>query len=249
MDAGLIDRIETNVERAASALFGGAAGFSAYRLLSGSVPQTELVVWTVAALALATLLSRRVLVAAGTGKPRFSVTVFDVRELEPFEADELLLTNAERVGSAELVLTKADECHPGELLLTEADRCEPGELLLTEADRREAGELLLTEADRRHPGELLLTEADRREPGELLLTASDRLHPAPGEPLVLDDIVAELGPDARVVRLFDRKAMPTPGQLKSRIDSHLEQGSTPPASTDAAKALSDALAELRRSLR
>ena len=80
----------------------------------------------------------------------------------------------------------------------------------------------------------------------LELTEADRV-PEP-EALVLDDVLAELGPDARVVRLFDRSAMPTPGQLKARIDHHLEQESSAPGS-DASQALSDALAELRRALR
>jgi hypothetical protein len=218
MDAGLIDRIETNVERVASVLFGGAVGFAVYGWLWGSLPRPELAASTGGAAAIAVLLCRRALNAIGPREPRHSVPMFDVRDIESFGVDELLLTGAARIGSAELVLTDADRLHPGELLLTEADRREPVELLLTEADRL-------------HPGELFLT---------------DRLHPARQEPLVLDDILAELGPDARVVRLFDRKAMPTPGQLKSRIDSHLNQR---PAQAEAAKALSDALAELRRSLR
>jgi hypothetical protein len=113
------------------------------------------------------------------------------------------------------------------------------------------GELLLTDAHRAEPDELVLTNADQIEPDELLLSDSDRLEP---EPLVLDDILTELGPDSRVVRLFDRKAMPTPGQLKSRIDSHLdlgslEQGASAGGPPDASEALSAALAELRRSLR
>lgn len=83
-------------------------------------------------------------------------------------------------------------------------------------------------------------------PGELLLT--ERLVPpvAKGE-LVLDDILAEIGPDSRVVRLFDPVAMPTAGQLKDRIDRHLE-GAPPGTAPDASQALFDALAELRRSL-
>lgn len=105
--------------------------------------------------------------------------------------------------------------------------------------------LLLSEADRIGTSELVLTDDDQVQPGELLLT--DRLQ-AENDPLELNDILNELQPDARVVRLFDRKAMPTPGQLKSRIDSHLEQGPARPLS-DASQALSDALAELRRSLR
>jgi hypothetical protein len=124
----------------------------------------------------------------------------------------------------------------------------PKELLLT--DRvASADELLLTDR---------LTSAD-----ELVLTDSDRVNPgakpADQGPLVLDDILAEIGPEARVVRLFDRRAMPvpgpTPGQLQLRIADHLGDGapaSTPsntPAPPDASQALSAALAELRRSLR
>lgn len=95
------------------------------------------------------------------------------------------------------------------------------------------------------PDELLLTEADRFNP-ELILTDADRLDST--EPLDLDDILAEIGPESRVVRLFDRKAMPTPGQLRSRIDHHLD-GAAAPAQADDSHALSEALAELRRSLR
>ena len=120
------------------------------------------------------------------------------------------------------------------------------ELLLTDADRLNA-ELILTDADRLND-ELVLTETDRIR-DELLLTDADRLGAAGADPLVLDDILSEIGPESRVVRLFDRKSMPTPGQLKSRIDSHLDRARKPHASEDAAKALSDALAELRRSLR
>jgi hypothetical protein len=113
-------------------------------------------------------------------------------------------------------------------------------------------ELLLTDADRLESrGELVLTDGARLPPGELVLTAADRIDAAApqDQPLVLDDVLAELGPESRVVRLFDRKAMPTPGQLKSKIDDHLGQGVPSAAQSDASQALSDALAELRRSLR
>lgn len=90
------------------------------------------------------------------------------------------------------------------------------------------------------------------EPCELVLTEAQRLNPveqSPSleEPLELNDVLHEVGPDTRVVRLFDPNAMPTPGQLKTRIDRHLE-GGLPPASPDASQALYDALAELRLSL-
>lgn len=84
---------------------------------------------------------------------------------------------------------------------------------------------------------------------ELVLTESDRLRDsasseAPDE-LLLDDVLAKLEDFSRVVRLFDRSAMPTPGELKNRIDQHLDRS---PA-LDASQALHDALSELRRSLR
>lgn len=69
--------------------------------------------------------------------------------------------------------------------------------------------------------------------------------PLAEEPLDLVDILTELEPDSRVVRLFDPASMPTPGELKTRIDDHLDAAH----SADAAQALHDALAELRRSLR
>jgi hypothetical protein len=90
------------------------------------------------------------------------------------------------------------------------------------------------------------------ESDELVLTEAQRLKPVvqsppPEEPLELNDVLHEVGPDTRVVRLFDPGAMPTPAQLKARIDRHLE-GGLPPASPDASQALYDALAELRLSL-
>lgn len=91
--------------------------------------------------------------------------------------------------------------------------------------------------------ELLLTTADIVYP-ELLLTEADRL--VDEEPLELDDILAELGPDSRVVRLFDPAKMPTPGQLNAQIEAHQARS---PAYPDASQQLSEALAELRRSLR
>jgi hypothetical protein len=95
-----------------------------------------------------------------------------------------------------------------------------------------------------------LRKIDPVEPPELLLTERlEPARPAPDEALVLDDILAELGPDSRVVRLFDPAAMPTPGQLNDRIERHLGKGAAPATSADASQALHDALAELRRSMR
>ena len=190
MSARLIDPTGSNLERGAAALFAGAAGYAVYTLLGASVLQPQLTAYTAAAIAVAYLLCNGMLNAAAGRQLQLRIPVFDVREFDPFEPDELLLT---------------DQLH-NELVLTEADRLD-GELVLTDADR-------------------LPTQ----------------------EPLVLDDVLAAVEADSRVVRLFDRKAMPTPGQLGSSIDRHLEQGPHV-AHPDAAQALSDALAELRRSLR
>jgi hypothetical protein len=88
---------------------------------------------------------------------------------------------------------------------------------------------------------------------ELLLTDADRFGPshsptAAGEPLELNDILEAIGPESRVVRLFDSAAMPTPRELMDRIGGHLEVSAPPAAPPDASQALYDALAELRQSL-
>jgi hypothetical protein len=179
MGGRVMGRMESFAERGASVVLGGAVAYAAVRLLSGAIPELQLALTATAVGAISCLLSLRALNAAARRAPQFAVPVFDVRDLEELESDELLLT--ERVND---------------------------ELVLTDADRLDS--------------------------------------PAP---LELDDILAQIGPDSRVVRLFDRKAMPTPGQLKTQIDSHLEQAAAPHAQPDASQALSDALAELRRSLR
>jgi hypothetical protein len=97
---------------------------------------------------------------------------------------------------------------------------------------------LLPPAAAGHGVQALLAEADRLS-GEAPAAAR-------GDELVLDDVLAGLGPDCRVVRLFDPAAMPTAGELKDRIDRHLDDGA---ACADDSQALHDALAELRRSLR
>lgn len=79
-----------------------------------------------------------------------------------------------------------------------------------------------------------------------LLAEADRSLAHAEDELVLEDILAALGPNFRVVRLFEPGNMPTPAQMKARIDRHLEGDGT--AAPDASQALHDALADLRRSL-
>ena len=109
-------------------------------------------------------------------------------------------------------------------------------------------ELILTDADRIYE-ELLLTESDRLV-SELVLTEANRLTPtATEEPLLLDDIVEAMGPDSRVVRMFDRRAMPTLSELQSRIGARNAASPRVAESMDASQELADALAELRKALR
>lgn len=65
------------------------------------------------------------------------------------------------------------------------------------------------------------------------------------EALLLDDILASMAPDSRVVRLFAPDQMPTAGQLQERIDRHVGGA----RDDDAADALHQALAEIRKALR
>jgi hypothetical protein len=178
-------RIEKNVDRAASALFGLACGYAANLWFVGELSKPVLGAATAAAAAFAYLLSTRALGAVHPQLPRLKVPIFDVREVEPMDPTELVPAN------------DAEETDRAELLLT--DRVEPAQTT-----------------------------------GE--------------EPLLLDDILAEPLSNSRVVRLFDPSAMPGAGDLKSRIEGHFKSEISAAQTHDAAQALHDALAELRRSL-
>ena len=91
--------------------------------------------------------------------------------------------------------------------------------------------------------------------GELLEEADvvaivERLGATPakpsGEELVLDEVLAAIEPESRVVRLFEPND--TAGEMQARIDRHLRSSprQIPP---DATQELHEALAALRRSLR
>lgn len=127
------------------------------------------------------------------------------------------------------------------------------QIIEPEEVEEEVNELLLTEEMVR-PSELLLTSGMAVLTSELLLTRAQMLKPPVekrSDPLLLDDVLAELRPDSRVVQLFDPNRMPTPGELKTRIDRHLgavSTGVSDEPQPDASQALYDALAELRRSL-
>lgn len=86
------------------------------------------------------------------------------------------------------------------------------------------------------------------EPTALPLSAfaAPEIEPVP-EPqaLLLDDILASMEPDSRVVRLFAPDQMPTAGQLQAQIDRHIGGA----RDDDAADALHQALADIRKALR
>lgn len=192
MNVRMINRVETGAEQAAAALLALSVGYAVY---SGFREEAQHLLYAAAAATAAYLLCLYGMKAASSSESRFTIRVFDVRNIGGLELDELLLTD--------------------EISDT---------LLLTDSDRVDA--------------ELVLTDADRLQ---------DTIA-ATSEPLVLDDVLAAVGEGARVVRLFDRKAMPTPGQLSSSIERHLDRAAHA-SQPDAAQALSNALAELRRSLR
>lgn len=100
--------------------------------------------------------------------------------------------------------------------------------------------------------ELLLDQVSRDD-SALDILLLDHLEDAASEKvaeLLLDDPLPVPAPESRVVQLFADGRMPTAGQLKTRIDRHLADGGKAAAPAgDASDALSEALAELRRSLR
>ncbi len=81
------------------------------------------------------------------------------------------------------------------------------------------------------------------------LVLTDVMQPVSDEALVLDDILAEIGPESRVVRLFDRDGMPMAGSFDDRGEQHPGGEGPGSAPADASQGLLDALSELRRSLR
>ena len=71
--------------------------------------------------------------------------------------------------------------------------------------------------------------------------------------LLLDDPIAPLATDSRVIQLFKPEPLPEPGELVARISDFLDHGRettvADPARHDASEALHAALADIRRSLR
>lgn len=97
----------------------------------------------------------------------------------------------------------------------------------------------------------LLLDTPYEEP---LLLDTPHEEPTEQDVLMIEDALTQPHPASRVVQLFASQPMPTPGQLKERIDRH-RAGESPrladgrPSPPDASEALYAALDELRRSLR
>jgi hypothetical protein len=240
MQAGFVTRVEKNVDQAASVLFGVACGYSAYLWLGALGRLGAPVVASVAAgIALvAYLASFRVLSAVEPEARKLPVREFRLREVEPLEPEDF-----DALEPADFVAL--DPGHTPALLAAPAAP-EPEELLLTDQvaqpQESEQVELLLTDTYE-------AKEVEEPEPAEPEPTQPIEVANAVGaQPDLLDDEALQFGPDSRVVRLFDAAAMPTPGQLGSRIDHHLHGEPAAMQSAEAAQALQDALAELRRSI-
>lgn len=182
-----IERIERNIDRAASAMFAAACGYAGFVWLRFSTGRPLLAAETAAIAVFSYLLSVRVLGSVKPAVCKAPVPIFNVRDVEPIE---------------------------------------------TTAAPEQLEEAVSVEA----------TPAEDASPTDAPPMVDEQA-------LVLNDILAALEPDSRVVRLFDPAAMPTAGELKSRIDRHLDDEAAAAQSFDAAQALHEALAELRRSIR
>lgn len=122
---------------------------------------------------------------------------------------------------------------------------EPAALEQDDRSRAEAAdqELLLT-------AELTVQPAgDERQPEGSMDAAEPNSAAGPAEELLLDDVLARIESGSRVVQLFDPQRMPTAGELRERIDRHLESGAADAQPADASYDLHQAIEALRSSLR
>ena len=232
MQAGTVTRLEKNVDQAASVLFGVACGYSGFLWLAAADRLGPAVVMALAgALALvAYLLSFRFLSAVQPDPRKLPVRAFRLREVEPLEPEDF-----EDFGAFEPKGFPTFERADVQALL-------PG----PSADTPELPELLLTGSYEPEPQPEL---EQASEPPKLELTeAVEPQSPVEQEIARPDADLEQPRPQSRVVSLFDAAAMPTPGQLGSQIDRHLQREPAAVQSAEAAQALQDALAELRRAI-
>ncbi len=272
MDAASITRIEKGVDRSASALFGLACGYAAYAWFAGRAQEPVLGLEAAAAFVLGYVLSMRGLGSIHPEPRKVPVSIFDVREVEPMApverpAVERVRTSAERAVAkeaqpvAETPVTIAETM--AETPVTPAEPVAempiaPNQPLAETAIPREAEPV--AEGPITQPVEASIgAPPEPAEPVEefgaadsLELELNDAAEREVESPPASSD--PEIGVDegargARVVHLFDPASMPTPEEMISRIDQHLEGHPSAAQSADAAQALHQALAELRRSIR
>ncbi len=225
MQAGSVIRIEKNVERGASVAFALSCSYAGFGwvALHGTTFLAGF-----AALCLfspAYMLCARLLGKIEPEARPLHVPIFHVEDIERDDPRQRLLADFQRIA--------------------ELERAERSPLLLT--SRRGKKSVDLDEVI--EPTVTLDDQASPESFGELLLTdIVDQASEDKDDALLLDQPLKADPPESRVVQLFGAVS-PTPGQLKSRIDRHLERNVVDSENFDASQALHEALAELRRSLR
>lgn len=258
MDAASITRIEKSVDRSASALFGLACGYAAYAWFAGRAQEPVLGMEAGGAFVLGWLLSLRALSAIKPQPRKVPVPIFDVREVEPMAPVERPVLQRVRPAAERPIPEEAEPAAEGSPTPAEpiAETPLAQDQSVVEAalpdDAESVAETPMTDTveTSNEP-----TAVEVAEPVEQF-GAADSLEfelNVPIEPETESQQASsgddEDERDSRVVHLFDPASMPTPEEMISRIDRHLEGQPSAAQSANAAQALHEALAELRRSIR
>jgi hypothetical protein len=244
MQSRSVTRIETGVDRGASALFAIACGYAAYGWFAHHVAPIRLAAQTLATFVFAYFLAARVLGSVKPEVEKIPIPVFDIRAVDDFEDFE---RTRSRFHGANRVATVEEELEPLVLDVPVdefANREGPGLRLI------EAGEAVDERLEGSDPeASAAAAESELDQGYGPNLAESDRLVSLENDsdPLLLEDKLVEPTSDSRVVRLFDSAAMPR-GATDDRLEPlPMDALSIEPG--DASQALHEALAELRRSLR
>lgn len=250
MDAASITKIEKGVERSASALFGLACGYAAYAWLAGRTQEPILGLEAATAFALGYLLSLRGLSSIQPEPRKVPVSIFDVRDVEPMAPVERPLLERVRPAAERPIPEEAETVVEAPTLEEPEVEARP-ELEVDPIAYTPGVEEFFEPAEPAAPDPVAPGEAfGAADSTQLELT--DTVEPEIDTPVVpfAPEVGAHEAPqDARVVHLFDPASMPTPEEMIARIDRHLESQPSAAQSADAAQALHEALAELRRSIR
>ena len=250
MDAASITKIEKGVDRSASVLFGLACGYAAYAWFASRSQEPVLGLEAAAAFVLGYVLSLRGLSSIQPQPRKVPVPIFDVREVEPMAPVERPVL--ERVRSA----AERPMSEEAEAVAEATAAAEPVAEAAFAPEVEPVAETPVVQAAEEFFEPAVIAPAEPAEEfgaadsTELELT--DTAEPDIEAPIVpfASEIGSDEAPqDSRVVHLFDPASMPTPEEMLSRIDRHLEGQPSAAQSADAAQALHQALAELRRSIR